>query len=40
MMDALYIAMDYICEFFIEPFDWLDEPDIFGQCASVSPDVM
>ena len=38
-MDALYISMDDIGGFFIEPIDRLDEPDIFGQSVFVAPDV-
>ena len=38
-MDALYIPMDDIGGFFIEPFDRLDEPDLFGLSVFVGPDV-
>lgn len=38
-MDTLYISMDDITGFFIEPIDRLDEPDIFGQSIFVATDV-
>lgn len=38
-MDVLYISMDDIGGFIIEPFDRLDEPDLSGQCVFVGPDV-